>query len=116
MELKNTLTEENFRKELNASILRGKKEQSTSKINEELLSLYPDFKSAITLDWIPEEGENIYTILIDQNLVVKIEISKNPNAKSILIESMDIKTYHYKLKKLQKLKLKVALDIALSIH
>ncbi|WP_427108118.1 hypothetical protein [Lysinibacillus xylanilyticus] len=37
-------------------------------------SLYPELKVAYIIDWIPEQGEDIYKLLINENIILEIEL------------------------------------------
>lgn len=77
MKLIGSLVEEQFRKELTRSWtdLTTNQEHITSLLTE---SLQP-VKAAFILNWTPEQFEDIYTILVNEQYVITLEIYKDPN-------------------------------------
>ncbi|MCV2884715.1 hypothetical protein OE749_08405 [Aestuariibacter sp. AA17] len=82
------------------------------RVLEALVSNFPDFSTFYPLDWIPEQGEDIYIILINKLLVVKVEVDKFDKDKEAHLEIISIKEYRKNLSKIGRLKLAVALDLA----
>ena len=112
MKLTNSKTEDEFRRTLENSIIKRNSISTNSELHSRFISHITSFNTAITLNVIPEQGEDFYTFLIDLTTIVIIQIPKDSNQNSILIKSIDIESYQYKLKKREKIKLYVALDIA----
>lgn len=73
---------------------------------------FPKMYSAYVLDWIPEQGEDIFTVLVDDNTVVTFELSK---LDCELAEAQNVrmtKDYQRALKKHKMIKLLIALELA----
>jgi hypothetical protein len=71
---------------------------------------FPEMTSAYIVDWIPEQGEDIYKILINDDLIVEIEKVRETNETSIL-NSMSVNDYKKRLSKINQIKLAVAIDL-----
>ena len=77
------------------------------------LKLYFEgMKTAYILNWIPEQGEDLYTILIDTDIIAKVEINKINQEDNPIIETFKLKEFQKGLSKLSQIKLAVAIDLA----
>jgi hypothetical protein len=84
---------------------------SESKLLSELRRAYPQLITAYILDWLPEQGEDIYTILINDNIVATIEVEKDGSKESV-VELSTVLQYVGRISKQNQIKLAVALDLA----
>jgi hypothetical protein len=75
---------------------------------------YPKMKTAYTLNWIPEQGEDIYCILVDTDLIVSVEVDRMNKDSEPLIKDTSLEQYQRKLSKTGRIKLAVAVDLAQS--
>lgn len=58
------------------------KDNETNRLLKILKSICSNMKTAYIINWTPEQGEDLYTILIDCTLILKIELNRvNPNDK-----------------------------------
>lgn len=64
MKLKGSKQEQDFRKELEGSNLVLAKDGKAEIIMNVLKVTFGELKSAYILNWTPEQGEDIYTILV----------------------------------------------------
>ncbi|THF82776.1 hypothetical protein E6C55_06500 [Cohnella fermenti] len=71
----------------------------------------PNLRTAYVLNWIPEQEEDIYTILIDGELVLRVEITRHDAQSEPLVSSQPINEYKKGLSKMNQIKLAVALDL-----
>ncbi|MFC8689462.1 hypothetical protein [Brevibacillus porteri] len=98
MRLKGSKTELDFRQHL--SIL-------LSILHEN----FPKLRTAYVIDWIPEQGEDIYQILVDDNAIAEIELDRHSKTHS-RIESVSVAQYKHGLSKENQIRLAVAIDLA----
>ena len=73
---------------------------------------FPKMCSAYVLEWIPEQGENIFTVLVDDNTVATFELSR---LNCELAEAQNVrmtKDYQRALQKHKMIKLLIALELA----
>ncbi|MBU1282119.1 MAG: hypothetical protein KJ884_01735 [Gammaproteobacteria bacterium] len=68
-------------------------------------------KTAYILGWTPEQGEDIYRVLINTDTVCAIEL-EHGHDKPAAIETIQLKEYERQLSKTGRIKLAVALDLA----
>ncbi|MBO2689013.1 hypothetical protein [Shewanella algae] len=69
-------------------------------------------KNAYVLHWVPEQLENLYTVLIDGSYLVDVEIVKHGNSNPPVVERNELKPYLNGLSKVGQIKLAVAQDLA----
>ncbi|MDB6372550.1 hypothetical protein [Photorhabdus bodei] len=110
MKLIDSLIEKEYRQQL----LQSRKSLFAGD-NPKLLSLLyevrPETKSAFVLEWVPEQGEDLYTVLLDKELIVTVEISRI-NSEKLILEEISLEQYEKTLRyKKNKIQLAVALDI-----
>lgn len=105
-------TEQDFRQQL----INSHKSLFEDKGNEGLLKVIrdhnPNIRTAYVVNWIPEQGEDIYKILVDDDLILEIEIDRVGHNKSPLVSPLSLTQYRAGLSKLNQIKLAVALDLA----
>lgn len=111
MKLIGSKTEQQFREEL----LKSNEFLFTSDEGKTILDVLRKsnnlVETAYILDWIPEQGENLYTILINGNLIAEIEISRE-NFIEPIISFRKTSQYLRGLSKINQIKLAVALDLS----
>lgn len=71
--------------------------------------------TAYSIHWIPEQGEDIYIILIDDNKVLEIELDRYNSQVEPIVEITTITKYIQGLSKQNQIKLAVAHDLATTI-
>lgn len=86
---------------LNAELLQSKEKLLSGKNSAELLSAlranFPDLTDNVFIvGWIPEQGEDIFTVLVDGDKVVEVEISRVSSAENPV--SFDVLTVREYLK------------------
>jgi hypothetical protein len=69
-------------------------------------------KTAYFIGHIPEQGEDFYTLLINNDLITKIELDRYNLDIELIIETISIKEYKYGLSKIGQIMLAVAIDLA----
>ncbi|WCM94422.1 hypothetical protein M5C99_06805 [Acidovorax sp. NCPPB 2350] len=68
---------------------------------------------AYVINWIPEQGEDIYVVMASINEVVIVEVPRGEG--DVLLEQVDISLYEGKCSKVQRMKIAVAQDLLLSM-
>lgn len=111
MKLIGSKTEEEIRKQLIKSNQLLFKSEEKKRLLEVIRSLYPEMNTAYIIDWIPEQGEDIYKLLINDNIIVKIELDRYNEEIEPIVESKSISEYLQGLSKRNQIKLGVALDL-----
>lgn len=110
--LKGTKTEHEIRKQLiNSRLIRSN--ENESKLYQALKSVGV-FNFAHILHWTPEQGEDIYLVLINDNFIVKIEIDKIGETEPI-IDFISLSRYRKGLKKQGQIQLEIAIELSRTI-
>lgn len=73
---------------------------------------FPQMRTAYIIHWIPEQGEDIYKILINDSIVAEIEMDRNKTEFAPIIKTIRLPQYLKGLSKQNQIKLAVALDLA----
>jgi hypothetical protein len=108
MKLIGSMVEEEFRAQLirsNQSLFSAEGDHRLIKL---LKVLYPQMVTAYIMDWIPEQGEDFYEILINDDVMAKIELSHNDDVAPVA-ESIITSQYLHKRSKAKQIELAVAL-------
>ncbi|MGG4394580.1 hypothetical protein ABEX25_09800 [Paenibacillus thiaminolyticus] len=116
MKLIGSKQEQDFRKELEGSNIVSAQDGKAEAILNVLRNTFGEIKSAYILNWTPEQGEDIFTILVDLDKIAKVEISRVNPSEVPLIETFNLKDFQRKLSKIFQIKLAVAIDLAKKEH
>lgn len=77
-----------------------------------LQTYFPNMKTAYFINHTPEQGEDIYQMLIDAHVIVTVELERyNPSSEPV-IKPVSIEQYKKGLSKMGQIKLAVAMDLA----
>jgi len=99
-----------------AELLNGNRALFNSSDRKPLLNAlkkaFPKMRTAYVLDWVPEQGEDIYYILIDSNYVAQFEVSRLESNAVRIVKYCTVKEYLKRLRKHRLLKLLLALRLA----
>jgi hypothetical protein len=112
MKLTGSTTEQAYRRELVAahhSLFNDKKKEGLLSF---LRLRYHAMRTAYVLDWIPEQGDDTYCVLIDAKTVVWVEVSREEGVSPTIVDEMSLHRYQNGLSKTGRIKLSVALDLA----
>ena len=112
MRLTGSKTEQEIRDQLIISkqvLFNG---QERRRLLELLKNKYPKMRTAYIVHWIPEQGEDIYDVLVDDNIIAKIELDRHNDKVEPIVESKSILQYVQGLSKLNQIKIAIALDLA----
>ncbi|RON26046.1 hypothetical protein BK661_26935 [Pseudomonas frederiksbergensis] len=79
-----------------------------------LISEFPSISTAFILDWVPEQAEDIYWVLIDTSRIAIIEVPRSIKSaiESPLVEMQSVDDYsNRRLSKSMRRKLLAALEL-----
>lgn len=102
--------ESDFREELLRS--REALQSPDSKLRQALEGEGHNPGMAIILHAIPEQLEDLYTVLVDGSYLVEVEIDKYDLSKPPIVERKELKPYLHGLSKSNQVRLAVAQDLA----
>ncbi len=101
--------EKDFREELQKS---NEHFTSPSRLRDALESQGHSTNNAYVLHWTPDQGEDIYMVLINGVYLVSVELDRiNPDTPPIY-ERIELKEYKQGLSKMNQVRLLVAQDLA----
>lgn len=112
MKLKGSITEKSFADDLIQSHKSLFCDNFYKKLRETLQMNFHDVKTAYFIDYIPEQGEDLYTMLVNHNIIAKIEMSRDDREEKPIVEIIDIDNYKKGLSRIEQIKLAVAIDLA----
>lgn len=75
------------------------KSEEKNRLLKSIRSLFSEMKTAFIIHWIPEQGEDIYRILIDDNNILEIELDKYDSHNEPIVEITAISQYIHGLSK-----------------
>ncbi|MFD1885508.1 hypothetical protein [Paenibacillus wenxiniae] len=119
MRLKGTMTEQTYRNELQRSYDSLFKTESGKMMRICIEQAVGHFITAYILHWIPEQGADFFTLLVDGQTIVHMEIeyapssSREEKASPQLVDYTSYKIHDYTkgLSKTDQIKFEVALDM-----
>lgn len=112
MKLVGSKTEQDIRQQLIKSNKSLFEEEEKLRLRDVLQENFPNMRTAYVINWIPEQGEDIYKVLVDDILIADIELDRLNQDTKPLIKSVPISEYKVGLSKLNQIKLAVAIDLA----
>lgn len=112
MKLMGSKTENEYRAELSRSRQALFEQEEYKRLLTFLRQKFPDMKTAYVIGWTPEQGEDIYRILINTTTIAAVEIDRDESERQPKIEDYTLKEYVQVLSKTARIKLAVAIDMA----
>lgn len=110
------LTGSKTEKEFRDLLIKSHKELFEGNLYEELLQVlktnFPAMKTAYFIRHIPEQGEDLYTMLVNLDTIVKIEINRYENDEKPIVEILGINDFMIGISKIEQIKLAIAVDLA----
>ena len=100
--------ESEFRVQLKESLLNF---SANSRLVRALESEGHNTSRACTLQWIPEQCEDIFVVLIDGSYLISIELSKFESDTPPIFERTELKDYRSGLSRLHQVQLLVAQEL-----
>ncbi|OAS18655.1 hypothetical protein [Paenibacillus oryzisoli] len=112
MKLRGTITEQAYRKELQASKIRLFNDVSMRRYLSIIRETFPTMETAYILYWIPEQGEDIISFLVDTQTVIQIELDRYDNEVVPIVDVYHLENWTKGFSKTNQIKIAVALDLA----
>jgi len=113
MKLIGSRTEEGYRRELLAGQRFFLEDRRGRVLFSRIQAKFPKSKTVILLNWVPEQGEDLYDILIDDEAVLKVEVPHSlSHSVELNFKYIQLKNYMLGLSRSSQIKLAVALDLA----
>ncbi|WP_419886063.1 hypothetical protein [Paenibacillus sp. B-A-8] len=88
------------------------KSEEKRRLLEVIRSSFSEMKTAYIVNWIPEQGEDIYMVLINDDLIAEIELDRYSDEVEPIVEFEAVSQYLHGLSKQNQIKLAVALELA----
>ena len=109
MQLIGSKMEKDFREKLQKS---NKSFSSESMLRSALESQGHSTDNAFVLHWTPDQGEDIYVVLIDGAYLVSVELDSIDPDTPPIYERIELKEYKQGLSKMNQVRLLVAQELA----
>ncbi|OMD48829.1 MULTISPECIES: hypothetical protein [Paenibacillus] len=110
MKLKGSKTEEEYRQLLTKSNEDFFSNSKYYPIIDELKKEVHNTFSAYIIDWIPEQEEELFDILISENCILKV-LLKHDEGVAVITDALTLSQYCKGLSQRYRIKLAVALDL-----
>lgn len=111
MKLIGSKTEQEIREHLIKSNQLLFKSEEKKRLLKVIECEFPEMKAAYIIYWIPEQGEDIYKILINDRFVAEIKLERNNDEVKPKVKTLTVSQYLKGLSKQNQIKLAVALDL-----
>lgn len=112
MRLIGSLTEQKYVETLRASREWLFADDSDARLLDSLRATFGEVKTAYVLKHIPEQGADIYTILLNHESLARVEVDRCDRCEQPSVEVIDLKTFETSLSKVERIKLAIALELA----
>lgn len=109
--LRGSKTERDFRDQLQRSREFIFDSAVGSRLKEVLLSQYPAMMTAFLLGHTPEQGEDIYLVLVDSEHLLSVELDRGDESIAPVIEHHSLVEYQKELSQTNQILLSVAFDL-----
>jgi hypothetical protein len=115
IKLRGTKTEQDIRKQLTKSHIALFHDEKKIRFLNTLKDNFPQMKTAYILYWVPEQGEDMLTCLINTDLIAEIEIDRYDLTAKPIVEFFPL-DYEYikKHRKISQITIAIALELAKS--
>lgn len=111
MKLIGSKVEQEFRLQLLSSKEELLHSETKRPVRDLLMYTYSNLKTFYIVDWILEQGEDIYQVLINEDVVVEVEVSRVGEGIHLGSEQT-VQQYLKSVTRTDRIKLAVALDLA----
>ncbi|WP_246627757.1 hypothetical protein [Paenibacillus solanacearum] len=106
-------TEEDIRNQLLRSHKSLFQDEGRKRILSIVRTYFPEMKTAYIIAWTPDQGEDIITFLINNNIIADIEIDRIDTKIEPIIESKLLNNNYIKgLRKIPQITLAIAIELA----
>jgi len=111
MKLIGSRTESEFREELVRSRVSLFSEPGKQRLLDALRSVCPDLNTGYVIGWTPEQGEDLYRVLVDGATVVAVEVDRTDLDIPPDIKVIPVAEYQRGLSRSARIRLAVATDL-----
>ena len=111
IKLKHTKTELQYAAELKASHDFIFESEDGVKLKRTIAAVCPKMRTAYVLNSIPDQGEDIYLILVDNETLLSVEVDRLDSQASPIVEHQDLVAYKKHLSKTDQIRLAVAIQL-----
>lgn len=112
MKLIGRKTERDYRAELLASNKAHFSGESPSRLNEALRNGGYETKNAYVLQWTPDQAEDFFTVLVEGQFVVAVEINRCDVEGEVCVKRYELADYIKGLSRMHHVRLLVAQALA----
>lgn len=114
IKLKGTHTEQAYAAKLEKSRDFIFDSKAGARLKSILASEYPELKTAYILDSIPDEDEDIYLVLVNNENLLSVELDRDNLSATPIFEHKDLGNYKKRLRKSDQIQLSVAMELGLN--
>ncbi|PPC76969.1 hypothetical protein C4K68_12705 [Pokkaliibacter plantistimulans] len=111
MKLGNTKTEKELRVQLEASYASLAIDGANARLRNALKEAYPEYTGGCVLHWTPDQSDDLFVVLVNGSKLISVELDRLDTSASPIIEHIPLSQYKIRLKKSNKIKLEIALEI-----
>ena len=111
MKLGNTKTENELRSQMESSYASLVHDDSNVRLRNVLKEAYPEFTGGCVLHWTPDQGEDIFLVLVNGSKLISVELDREDFSVAPIVEHIDMIQYKHGLKKSNQIKLAIALGV-----
>lgn len=111
MKLTGSRTEQFMREQLLASRRALFGDREMSRLMQAVRSWQPDVRDAVVLASTPEQGEDLYLVLMEGRALLRVEIDRTRPDAPPTVRALELSRYSKGLSRRELLRLAVALDL-----
>lgn len=112
MKLIGSKTEEDYRLKLVGSRESLFRDAARRRLLSALRMHFPQMKTAYVLGWTPEQGEDLFRVLVDDNVIAAVELDRSDLSMKPKVVAIPLRQYAVTLGRSGRIQLAVALDLA----
>ena len=96
---------------MEASYLSVLRDESMYRLRNALKSAHPNFTGGCVLHWTPDQGEDIFLVLVSESQIISVELDRQNSTLPPVVEYISVTEYKRGLKKSNQIKLATALSV-----
>ncbi|KZW98264.1 hypothetical protein JL49_24370 [Pseudoalteromonas luteoviolacea] len=86
-------------------------DNSSERLRNVLKKEYPEFTGGCVLHWTPDQGEDIFVVLVNGSKIISVELVREDFSEPPIIEHISLSQYKLGLKKSNQIKLAIAQEV-----